>query len=44
MSRLTHERQVEATPTFYVGDEKVSGVKTYEDFAKIIDKQLAKAK
>lgn len=36
--------QVEATPTFYIGDEKVAGEKTYEDFAAIIDKQLAKAK
>jgi protein-disulfide isomerase len=36
--------QVEATPTFYVGDEKVSGEKSYDEFAAIIDKQLAKAK
>jgi len=36
--------QVEATPTFYVGDEKVSGEMTYEKFAAVIDKQLAKAK
>jgi len=36
--------QVEATPTFWVGDEKVSGERTYEEFAKIIDRQIAKAK
>jgi protein-disulfide isomerase len=36
--------QVEATPTFYVGDEKISGEKSYDEFAAIIDKQLAKAK
>jgi protein-disulfide isomerase len=42
--KATSLYQVEATPTFYVGDEKISGEKTYEEFAKIIDKQLAKAK
>jgi protein-disulfide isomerase len=35
---------VEATPTFWVGDEKVSGERSYADFAAVIDRQLAKAK
>jgi len=36
--------QIQATPTFYVGNEKVEGERTYEEFAKVIDKQLSKAK
>jgi protein-disulfide isomerase len=36
--------KVEATPTFYIDDEKVSGEKTYADFAKLLDAHLAKAK
>jgi protein-disulfide isomerase len=36
--------QVQSTPTFYVDDEKVEGEMTFESFAKILDKHLAKAK
>ena len=36
--------QVQATPTFYVGDAKIDGEHTYDEFAKAIDGQLAKAK
>jgi len=43
-NKATTLYQVEATPTFYVGDEKVDGERTYDDFAKVIDKQLSKAK
>lgn len=43
-NKATTLYQVEATPTFYVGEEKVSGEMTYDKFAAIIDKQLAKAK
>lgn len=43
-NKATTLYQVEATPTFYVGDEKVAGERTYDDFAKSIDKQLSKAK
>lgn len=36
--------QVEQTPTFFVDDEKVTGFRTFADFAKILDKHVAKAK
>jgi protein-disulfide isomerase len=36
--------QVQSTPTFYVGDEKVEGDRGYDFIAKIIDQHLAKGK
>jgi protein-disulfide isomerase len=42
--KATSLYKVQSTPTFYVGDEKVDGEMSYAAFAKIIDKQLAKAK
>ena len=42
--KATSLYKVQSTPTFYVGDEKVDGEMSYADFAKHIDKQLAKAK
>ena len=31
---------VEATPTYFVGDTKIEGLKPYEDFEKAIEKEL----
>ncbi len=36
--------KVEATPTFFVGEEKISGEIAYADLAKIIDKHIAAGK
>jgi len=36
--------KVEATPTFFVGEEKLSGEISYKDLAKILDKHIAAGK
>ncbi len=36
--------KVEATPTFFVGEEKLSGEIAYKDLAKILDKHIAAGK
>jgi protein-disulfide isomerase len=43
-NKATTLYKVQSTPTFYIGEEKVDGVRPFAEFAKIIDKQLAKAK
>lgn len=35
---------VEATPTFWIGDVRIPGAFGYEDFKKVLDEALAKAK
>jgi protein-disulfide isomerase len=36
--------QVQSTPTFYIGDDKVEGEKTYADFSELLDEHIKKAK
>lgn len=47
-NKATSLYKVQATPTFYIGDEKLDGLAPgeagYAQIAKVIDKQLAKAK
>jgi protein-disulfide isomerase len=43
-NKATTLYKVQATPTFWIGEEKIDGQRTFEDMAKVIDKQLAKVK
>ena len=47
-NKATSLYKVQATPTFYIGDEKLDGLapgdQGYAQFAKVLDKQLAKVK
>jgi protein-disulfide isomerase len=47
-NKATNLYKVQATPTFYIGDEKLDGLAPgdagYAQIAKVIDKQLAKVK
>jgi protein-disulfide isomerase len=36
--------KVQSTPTFFIGEEKLEGVQTYEAMAKVIDEAIADAK
>lgn len=36
-------KEVDSTPTFYINDQKLVGVKPLEEFKRIIDEELAKA-
>ena len=36
--------KVQATPTFFIGEEKLSGEVAYKDLAKILDKHIAAGK
>lgn len=37
------EKLVNATPTFMIGDERIVGMTSFEEFAKVIDRHLAAA-
>ncbi len=44
MNTASSVYKVESTPTFFVGEEKLSGEITYKDLAKILDKHIAAGK
>ena len=44
MRKAQLEHDVEATPTFIVGDTRIPGALPYVDFKKVLDEALAKAK
>ena len=44
MNTASSVYKVEATPTFFIGEEKLSGEIAYKDLAKIIDKHIAAGK
>lgn len=44
MNTASSVYKVEATPTFFIGEEKLSGEIAYKDLAKLIDKHIAAGK
>jgi protein-disulfide isomerase len=43
-TKATTLYQVQTTPTFFIGDEKIEGGRLYDDISKAIDKQIATTK
>jgi protein-disulfide isomerase len=42
--KLATDRKLPGTPTFLIGDQQISEFLTYDQFKKIVDEQIAKAK